>query len=72
MKFKEILKNIREKHADSPELVGLIEAAYREGYTDAVSNYAVWHNGMQIVGSGNHTLASVLKELETSPIPVRY
>lgn len=47
-------------------------AAYREGYKDALNHYAIWHNGVQVVGSGVFTLKQVIEEVDNSPVPIRH
>lgn len=48
------------------------QQAYREGYIDAVRNYAVWKNGEQLVGVQQRPLPEVLEEIEKSALPIRY
>ena len=48
------------------------EKWYKQGYVDAVTNYAVWHDGQQLVGVMRRPLREVLTEVEQSLIPIRY
>lgn len=45
---------------------------YRAGYRDALANYAIWKDGVPIVGCSNTPLTVVLERDEQKPIPVRY
>ncbi len=44
----------------------LQDAKYKEGYSDAIKNYAVWNNGEQFVGVMRRPLKTVLQEVEES------
>lgn len=48
------------------------DAAYRMGYSDALTNYAVWNDGGQYVGVGKRPLNEVLAEVKQAQIPIRY
>lgn len=48
------------------------ESSYRAGYIDALSNYAVWNNGVQYVGVLRRPLTEVIAEFSQQQIPVRY
>lgn len=50
----------------------LHEPSYRQGYVDAITNYAKWKNGTQLVGALETPLKTVVAEFETFRIPVRY
>lgn len=47
-------------------------AAYRQGYRDALTNYAIYKNGVQVVGCMETPLKEVIQRDEQKPIPVRY
>ena len=49
-----------------------LDAAYRRGYADAVTNYAVWKNGEQLVGVMQRPLKEVLEEVKNQSVPIRY
>ena len=49
-----------------------LEGSYREGYTDGVSNYAIWKDGEQLVGCMQRPLKQVLAEFAKEKIPLRY
>ena len=50
----------------------VLEKIYKEGYKDAVRNYAVWNNGDQFVGVLKKPLENVLTEVDKSQIPIIY
>lgn len=52
--------------------VKLCDESYREGYKDAVRNYAIHKDGDQLVGCMGTPLKVVLKEVDNLPIPIRY
>lgn len=54
------------------DVAAKMEAAYREGYEDAVSNYAIWKDGRRVVGCMEEPLSSVLEKFQKGKIPVRY
>lgn len=50
----------------------LCEESYREGYKDAVRNYAIHKDGEQLVGCMATPLKVVLNEVDNAPVPIRY
>ena len=50
----------------------VLEKIYKEGYKDAVRNYAVWNNGDQFVGVLKKPLENVLEEVDASKVPIVY
>jgi hypothetical protein len=50
----------------------LEQRRFREGYKDAVCNYAVWKDGEQLVGVMQRPLKQVLEEIDGNDIPIRY
>jgi hypothetical protein len=46
--------------------------AYKQGYSDAVRNYAVWKDGEQYVGVMQEPLKKVLERIKNDPVPMRY
>lgn len=50
----------------------VLEKIYKEGYKDAVRNYAVWNNGEQLVGVARKSLGEVLNEVDASHVPIVY
>lgn len=48
------------------------EMGYRQGYIDAISNYAVWRDGVQYVGILQTPLKEMIEEVKTSDIPIKY
>jgi len=40
----------------APFLDKLKEEAYQEGYLASLKDYAIWNDGVEYVGCGNHTL----------------
>ena len=68
------LKELGQKcdvQAVSPMMSQMLEQAYRDGYTDALKNYAVWKNGEQLTAMGRN-VKDVLAELGKEQVPVRY
>lgn len=51
-------------------LRNLAEEEYRDGYKQAVTNYAVWQNGEQFVGVKRRPLKAVLTEVDEASIPI--
>jgi hypothetical protein len=49
-----------------------LEDSYREGYADAITNYAVWHDGKQTVGVMARPLKEVIEEVREAKLPIRY
>lgn len=54
------------------KMLPLEEMRYKEGYRDAVTNYAVWRDGGQFVGVLEKPLYKVLEEIEGQDVPIRY
>ena len=50
----------------------VLERIYKQGYKDAVANYAVWKDGDQLVGVGQKLLSDVLREVDASEVPINY
>lgn len=50
----------------------VLERIYKQGYKDAVANYAVWKDGDQLVGVGQKLLSDVLREVDASEVPIVY
>lgn len=50
----------------------LVAQAYREGYEDAVNNYAIWQDGVRIIGCMATPAKKVIEELQTAKLPIRY
>jgi hypothetical protein len=48
------------------------ETAYRQGYIDALKNYAIWKNGEQFVGCLERPLKEVINEFNEKNVPLRY
>ena len=53
-------------------LKNLAAQAYREGYEDAVNNYAIWKDGVRIIGCMATPAKKVIEELQTANLPIRY
>lgn len=49
-----------------------LDEAYRRGYIDALSNYAVWRDGQQYVGVLARPLKEVIEEVRQSKVPIQY
>ena len=61
------------KHADKPRKLFEMEVEmYKRGYKDAVSNYAVWNDGEQLVGVMRRPLKTVLQEVDKAEVPIQY
>ena len=66
-------KDIAESIAESRLLAeGPHESSYRQGYIDAMRNYAVWNDGVQYVGVMRRPLQEAIDEFNKQAIPVRY
>lgn len=48
------------------------EKGYRQGYIDAITNYAVWRDGEQYVGVLQTPLKEVIEEVKEKEIPIKY
>lgn len=46
--------------------------AYKQGYIDAISNYAIHKDGEQLVGCMQRPLKEVIAEVQRSAVPIRY
>jgi hypothetical protein len=63
----------KQKVADKARQLFPIEVtAYKHGYKDAVTNYAVWKDGEQLVGVMQKPLKKVLEEVSKSDVPIQY
>ena len=45
----------------------IVASAYREGYRQALQDYAVWKDGTQTVGCGIKTLKQATEDFEKDP-----
>lgn len=55
------------------ELDKFYEKTYKEGYSDAVTNYAVWKDGEPLVGVMQKPLKQVLEEIaKERTLPICY
>lgn len=74
--YSEVVSKVVDASDNKQEAKPIIEAAmeqaYREGYADAVRNYAVWKDGEQLVGAMQRPLKTVLEEAAKQPVPIRY
>ncbi len=50
----------------------LKEKWYKEGYKDAVTNYAVWRDGEQFIGVLQRPLKTVFEEIDSSKVPIEH
>ena len=49
-----------------------LEIAYRMGYLDALSNYAIWKDGVQVVGALERPLEDIKNRFKNESVPLRH
>lgn len=54
------------------QLAYRLEIAYRLGYIDALTNYAIWKDGEQLVGAMATPLKTLINQFANKDVPVRY